>query len=156
METNFVPLSVTAHTLPDMVRTVVERIAEASPRLAALVTPQGSIKINPLRKALEPVLSPFDVTPGGGTGFAPTQIHFTGTGRRIGVSLQTGRAIANNGTLVSVLAAASSPDIDWIVAVVPELYKGTKVYPNVLEQLRELQRAHGVHLDLQGVVLISY
>ena len=156
METNFVPLSVTAHMLPDMVRAVVERIAEASPRLAALVTPQGSIKIDPLLMALEPVLSPFGVTPGGGTGFAPTQIHFTGTGGRIGVSLQTGRAIANNGTLVSVLAAASSPDIDWIIAVVPEIYKSSKVYRNVLDQLQELQGAHGIYLDLQGVILVSY
>ena len=137
-------------------RAVAGAISLVTPRLAALVTPEGRITSEPLRETLKPVLSPFGMSPGGQASFAAKEIHFTGADLRTGVSLQAGRAFVNNGVLISVLASASSPDIDWVVVVVPEAYKGSRVYPKVLDQLHELQGARGIHLDLQGVVLVSY
>jgi hypothetical protein len=156
MQKEFVPLSAAATAVPDTVRAVVDAIAQVSPRLAAQVTSQGSITSEPLREILKPVLSRFGITPGHHAGFASKELHFSATDLRTGVSLQAGRAFVNNAALVSVLASASSPDIDWVIVVVPEIYKSSKVYLKVLDQLHELQGAHGIHLDLQGAVLVSY
>ena len=156
MQKEIIRLSAAAHAVPEAVLAVIDAIVLVSPDLTAQVTSQGSITSEPLRETLEPVLSPFGMTPGVQAGFAVKEIHFTGTDLRTGVSLQAGRAFANNGALVSVLASASSPDIEWMIVVVPEVYKGSKVYPRVLAQFHELQKAHGIHLDLQGAILLSY
>ncbi|GHH71060.1 hypothetical protein [Promicromonospora soli] len=156
MQKDFVPLSAAVRAVPDAVSSIVDAVALVAPRLATVVTTQGSIKSDPLRELLGPVLSPFAITPGGQASFAAKGIDFTGPDQRIGVALQAGRAFANNGAIMSVLASASSPDIDWMVVVVPEIYKSSRVYPRVLDQLHDLQGAHGIHLDLQGVILLSY
>lgn len=119
MQKDFVPFSAAVRDVPDAVGSVVNAIAQMAPHLATVVTAQGSIKSEPLRELLGPVLSQFDVIPGGQATFASKRIDFAGLDQRIGVALQAGRAFANNGAILSVLAAASSPNVDWAVVVVP-------------------------------------
>lgn len=64
--------------------------------------------------------------------------------------------MTNNGALLAVLAAASSSDIDWLILLVPDRYKGSATYDSVLSQLRDLEVASGIRLDLQGVLAVGY
>lgn len=58
--------------------------------------------------------------------------------------------------LLAVLAAASTEGVDWLLLLVPTVYKGGPQHSHVRKQLRELVAARGVHLDLQGIGLLAY
>lgn len=91
-----------------------------------------------------------------GATFAPGELDFSVEGARTAVSVQAGRALNNNGALVGMLAAASAPDVEWIVLVVPSVYKTSPAHPKLVEQARRLFEAEGIRLDLRGAVFVSY
>jgi hypothetical protein len=156
VQKELIHLTAAVPAVPDNAREVVDAVALASPRLGTVVTPKGNIKRELLREVLTPTLSPFGVRPQRRATFTAKELDYSGPDRRIGVAVQAGRAFTNNGALVSLLTAASSPELDWVVITIPETYMNNQVYPKVLQQFRELQGSHGIHLDLQGVILISY
>lgn len=75
---------------------------------------------------------------------------------RLVVSVQAGRALANNGSLTATLAAAACDSADWLVMLVPAHYKGGTVSQKVHQQISSLYQSSGIHLDLVGVCLVPY
>ena len=78
------------------------------------------------------------------------------SGRKVGISVHGGRAFTNNEALVAVLAAADHADIDWLIEVMPDRYKGGPTFDKVRGQLEQLQSARGIDLHLIGVTIIGF
>ncbi len=91
-----------------------------------------------------------------GARFAPGELDFFLEAARAAVSVQAGWALNNNGALMGMLAAASAPDVEWVVLVVPSLYKTSPAYPKLVAQAKGLFRAEGIRLDLRGAALVPY
>lgn len=49
-----------------------------------------------------------------------------------------------------------APGVHWLALVLPERYKNGPTYANVLKQIRGLQGADGIRLDLVGVTIIGF
>jgi hypothetical protein len=105
---------------------------------------------------LQPVTDRLGFTTGAPSTFVPAAIHAVSLDRRVALGVHGGRALTNNGAFVSVLAAAAHPDVDWLVIVLPQRYKGSATLTGVLTQLGELRQASGIRLDLVGVTLIGF
>lgn len=149
-------LGATDPVLPSEVTEVVSAVRTLASELSRTVAPDGGIRTQALVETLTPSLLVLGVTPGFSGSFATAQVELSSVDRRVAVSVRTGRAATNNDALLAVLAAASSPDVQWAIIVLPERYKGNQTYAAVLRQLGELRAARGIHLDLRGVVLVSF
>ncbi|MDQ0375970.1 hypothetical protein J2X26_004313 [Cellulomonas humilata] len=110
-----------------------------------------------LKGAIGPILSEFGLKPGSGRGsFAAWEIDYVSSARAVTVSVQTGRAAANNTALLALLAAAALPEVDWAVIVLPHKYKGANAFDAVANQFLALTRVRGVSLSLQGAFIVGF
>jgi hypothetical protein len=141
--------------LPERMKDVVSRLVDHSKTIRATEGPKGGLKRRDLVGAVGAALDlrPRPVT---GSSFAAGQLDFEIASDRLAVAVHTGRAWMNNEALLSVLAAASDPALDWLVLVVPQKYLGGGQYPYIVKQLQALANSSGVDLELQAVTIIPY
>lgn len=143
-------------SIPDAVAALAADLTLCLPAMAATETPNGGLHRIDLLGALASAIRGHGLgVPDGGT-FALREIDLVGWKPRVAVTVQTGRARTNNGALLAVLAAASLPDVRWLIAIVPERYKGSMTARPVHEDLRHLSRSQGVSLDLSGILVLSF
>lgn len=116
----------------------------------------GSVRVDPLREVLRPVLVKYGFTPDMDSQFAVKSLSWVARTSRIAVSVHGGRAHTNNEVLLALLAASAQRGVDWLIAVLPERYKNGPTFDNVQGQVEELSDAPGIDLDLIGVTLVAF
>lgn len=116
----------------------------------------GGINRQAVGVVLDETLRAAGFLPGSPATLSPKELDYTSLELWSAVSIQAGRAMTNNGALLAVLAGASCPDVDWLILLVPERYKNSATHDAVLRQMKELEGASGIRLDLQGVLLVEY
>ncbi|WP_166844737.1 hypothetical protein [Isoptericola sp. BMS4] len=151
-----ISLSLAPVAVPDVLHELVSRIEVLRPAIRGTFTPAGGILRASVENVVRPVLAEAGFRPGSPATFLPTELNYHASGLAAVVSIQTGRASTNNGGLAATLSAASCVGVDWLLLLAPETYKGSTTAPKVESHLHELAAARGVHLDLCGVVLVSY
>lgn len=137
-------------------QSVIDAVTHQTGALAATVTAAGGVQVSKLRDALRAVASSHALVHPSGDTFAVGELAWESRAAGLAVAIQAGRAAANNGGLISVLAAAARPDVDWLILVLPERYKGATCYGAVLKQIGAVSGARGIDLDLAGVTLIGF
>jgi hypothetical protein len=135
---------------------VIDSVILETGALAKTVTPDGGVKVIKLRDVLRGVAMRHGLVHPTGDTFAAGELAWENRELALAVAIQAGRAATNNGGLVSVLAAAARPDVDWLILVLPERYKRGPTYGDVLKQVSALSGADGIDLDLVGVTLIGF
>jgi hypothetical protein len=135
---------------------VIDSVVLEMGGLAKTVTPAGGVKVSKLRDVLRAVAAMHGLVHPFGDTFAAGELAWESREKALAVAIQAGRAATNNGGLVSVLAAAARPDVDWLILVLPERYKRGSTYGIVLKQIGALSGADGIDLDLAGVTLIGF
>lgn len=140
----------------ETVQEVIDSVTLETGALSKTVTPAGGVNVSKLRDVLSATAARHGLHLGSGDTFAVNELAWESRDRALAVAVQAGRAATNNGGLVSLLAAAARPQVDWLILVLPERYKGATTYGVVLRQLRALSRADGIDLDLVGVTLIGF
>jgi hypothetical protein len=137
------------------VQQLVFRLEENSIAFRATQTSEGGLRRPLLRDVLVDLVPQVGRLPAPGI-FTPAELDLVLPELRVGLAVQAGRAWTNNGALLSVLAAASEPAVDWLVALVPFAYKSGSAFPNVSVQLSALAIGGGVDLDLHGIGIVAY
>ncbi|RYV50994.1 hypothetical protein [Pengzhenrongella frigida] len=146
-----------AVTVPGVVRDVVNAVVAGVPALADKVTPAGGVNRLLLREAIEPILRANGLGSGIPSGsFAEWEIDYVSLDRALAVSIQTGRAAANNSALLALLAASALPEVEWVLVVLPHRYKGANTFDAVANQFQSLTAAHGIDLSLQGAFIVGF
>lgn len=135
---------------------VIDSVILETGALAKTVTPAGGVNVSKLRDVLRAVAAKHGLVHPSGDTFAVGEIAWENRDKALAVAIQAGRAANNNGGLVSVLAAAARPDVDWLILVLPERYKRGTTYGNVLKRIGALSGAEGIDLDLVGATLIGF
>lgn len=141
---------------PPAVRDVVDAIVDLQPDLGATLTPSGGITRALLDAVIHKSVRSLGFMRGSDATIAAKELDYTNPARWTAISIQAGRAMTNNGALLAVLAAASARDIDWLVLLVPDRYKGGATYAPVVRQMLELETSPGIRMELEGVVVIPY
>ena len=149
-------LSPVSPAVPARVVAVAERLEARRLEIRSTFSEGGGITRRSVSDVVEPSLRSSSFIPGSHATLSPKEIDYVSVELGTAVSIQAGRAMTNNGALLAVLAAASSSDIDWLILLVPDRYKGSATYDSVLSQLRDLEVASGIRLDLQGVLAVGY
>jgi len=126
------------------------------PSLATTETATGGLHRVDLLGAVGPVARAHSLGVPDRETFAATEVDLVERLTGVAVSVQTGRARTNNAALLAALAAASMPDIRWLILLVPERYKGTTTGKPVRGDLARLAQSTGVHLELDGVLLLTF
>ena len=85
-----------------------------------------------------------------------SSVDFRDVPNAIGVRVEAGRALTNNGAVLAVLRAAQDSDVRQLILVVPQSYKLGFVFPKVNGQLKELFNGVGIAISLDGVALLAY
>lgn len=142
--------------VPESVVAVARALESRRPSIRLTFSETGGIKRQDVSRVVELTLREAGFVPGSHALLSSKEIDYVSPDLWAAVSIQAGRAMTNNGALLAVLAAASSPDTDWLVLLVPERYKSSATHDSVLNQLKELEVAPGIRLDLQGAVLVAY
>jgi len=124
--------------------------------LSGVAGPTDGLRRLDLLASLAPVARAFHLEVPELTSYGGTEIDICHRTGRLAISVQTGRARTNNGALVAVLAAASAPDVDWLIALAPTRYKETPTAQPVRQNLRSLATAAGVDLELKGALVLDY
>lgn len=153
---SLISFSPTAAAVPAEIEDVVARIEAVRAHVRATFTDGGGINRSAVVSVLEPIVREAGFRSGSEATLSPREIDFSAPSLLAALSVQAGRAATNNGGLLATLAAASCEDIDWLVLLVPEQYKASAAGVAVQRQLRDLAVAHGVRLELQGVLLVQY
>ncbi len=143
-------------TVPECVVAVARALESRRHSMHLTFTETGGINRQEVSRVVEPTLREAGFVPGSHALLSSKEIDYVSPDLLAAVSIQAGRAMSNNGALLAVLAAASSPDTDWLVLLVPERYKASATYDSVVSQLKELEVAPGIRLDLQGALLVAY
>lgn len=125
--------------------------------MASAESPGGGLRRLDLLATVGDVAKNLDLQLSDAATYGAAEIDLVGHRQRVAVSVQAGRAWTNNGALVAVLGAACFPGIDWLVAAVPERYKGTVTARRIQRDISALAAsANGVRLDLKGVLILSF
>jgi len=141
---------------PQAVADVVMQLERGERELRLTQSSEGGLARKALRDVALRFLGGAARGSAAGATFAPGELDFFLEAARAAVSVQAGRALNNNGALVGVLAAASAPEVEWVVLVVPAVYKTSPAYAKLVAQAKDLFRAEGIGLDLRGAALVSY
>ena len=149
---------VTSSALPtSMVDSLAEQIDQSAHILRGMESAAGGLLRPGLVAALQSSLSlPEPLTIFNGGSFSSNELDLERRSLRLAVSVQAGRALANNGALAATLAAAACDSIDWLVMLVPAQYKKNTVYQKVHQQISGLCASPGIRLNLAGIRLIPY
>lgn len=142
--------------VPHAIGEVVAAIETARARIRTTFTADGGINRSAVAAVVEPLLRDAGFRRGSEATLTPKELDYSAPSLLAVLSVQAGRAATNNGGLLATLAAASCEDVDWLVLLVPEQYKSSSAGNAVERQLRDLAVAHGVRLDLMGVLLVRY
>lgn len=142
--------------VPGAADSLADALRERLSVLSALVAPDGGVKRLELLPALTTIVRGFGLTVFERDSFASNEVDLIDTRNRIGVSLQAGRARTNNGALLSVLAAAAAPDVDWLIILAPTRYKSGAAAVPVTEDLREMASEAGIRLAVMAVLVLAY
>lgn len=146
-----------AVTVPGDVREVVNAVVDAVPTLADTITAQGGISRPLLKEAIGPTLTEYGLKSGSVSGsFGGWEIDYVSRSRALAVSVQTGRAAANNTALLALLAAAALPEVEWAILVLPHKYKGGNTFDAVANQLLALTTVRGISLSVQGAFIVGF
>src|SRR3954454_9779648 len=94
---------------------VIDSVILETGALAKTVTPAGGVKVSMLRDVLRAVATKHGMVYPSGDTFAAAELAWENREKALAVAIQAGRAATNNGGLVSVLAAAARPDVDWLI-----------------------------------------
>ncbi|GAA4847134.1 hypothetical protein GCM10023221_27310 [Luteimicrobium xylanilyticum] len=138
------------------VRGVVDAITLEHKAMSATVGADGGVQVAAVYDVLRPVMDRLEFATSTQSTFTPSALRGLAPERHVALSVHGGRAHTNNEVLLSVLAAAAHPGVDWLVSVVPERYKNGPTLTRVHDQLRELRDASGIDLDLVGVTLVGF
>jgi hypothetical protein len=145
-----------AHAPPTAMADIVGGLTVGLGTFANTATDAGGLRRDRLREVAAEILGLSAAPAPLSGGLAHGQLDFYVPDGCIAVAVQAGRAWTNNEALLAVLAAASQPAIEWLVLLVPMIYKRSAQYPPIVQQLQALAAADGVDLDLKGVVLLGY
>ena len=142
--------------VPPQMKVVAELIATGAPKLRATQSVKGGLKRDPLRTALYELVGDHARHDPVGITFASDQIDFVLADAPVGVSVHAGRAWMNNEALLALLGASCTPDLEWLILVVPQTYMGSAQHPHIVQQITALAAAGGVDLDLRGVAIAAF
>lgn len=137
-------------------RTCVQRLSAGVSRLRGTETAQGGLKRQLLRAEVATLLAGLAASHPCPGSFANEHLDLVTNAGRVGVSVHAGRAWMNNEALLSVLAAAGDPHVDWLILVVPLTYKHSAQHAHVVQQATALASAGGICLELAGLALVPY
>lgn len=143
-------------TVPARVASIATELELRRRAVRETFSPEGGINRQAVGGVLDSTLRAAGFMAGSPATLSPKELDYTSVDLWTAVSIQAGRAMTNNGALLAVLAAASCPDVDWLILLVPERYKNSATYDAVLRQMKDLEVAAGIRLDLQGVLLVEY
>lgn len=142
--------------LPDHVAELARELEERASSLRSTEDERGGLRRHDLLAALASVVRGRRMGVPDGETFAAAEIDLVGATSHVALSVQAGRARANNAAVLAVLGAASMAEVRWLIIVLPAQYKGSTVAAAVARDILMLTRAEGIRLDLEGVVTVAY
>lgn len=151
-----ISLTAAVSTPSGAVQTTINALSARSADLARTASPDGGVRAGELREVLNPVVGELGFQPSSGDSFSRRSLSWVAPQHRTAISVHGGRAFTNNEVLLAALGAAAHPEVDWLIAVLPDRYKEGPTFRNVEDQLEQLAQADGIDLGLIGVTLVAF